>query len=291
MISYAQNFEDVILARVFGQRPSGFYVDVGANHPEIDSVSRHFYGLGWRGINIEPGTIFEALRAARPEDVNLNVAASDISGKATFYEVPDAHGLSRLNSPNLGLTNTIPREVPTVPLREILAEHGSDKPIDFLSIDVEGHEQQVLNGNDWVRFRPQVVLVEATLPNSQQPAHENWEPILRQADYEFAYFDGLNRFYVPREKGELVERFNLPPNVFDGFVRAEVVRLQQRLAEVERQLATAHSERNAWENRWANLTELIGDPDQLPARICPGTARWGLWLAERLSRCKRILGH
>ena len=77
MISYAQNREDVLLARVFHDVKAGFYVDVGANDPEHCSVTKHFYDLGWRGINFEPGRVFEKLAAARPRDINLNVAASD----------------------------------------------------------------------------------------------------------------------------------------------------------------------------------------------------------------------
>src|SRR4051794_37044121 len=86
MISYAQNYEDVVLARVLADVSRGFYVDVGANHPEQDSITRHFSDHGWRGINIEPGRFYTDLAAARPRDVNLHVAVSMVAGPVTFYE-------------------------------------------------------------------------------------------------------------------------------------------------------------------------------------------------------------
>src|SRR5579863_744930 len=74
LVSYAQNGEDVLLGRAFGWQTDGFYIDVGANHPVNDSVTKAFYDRGWRGINIEPGRVFEKLAAMRPRDVNLPIA-------------------------------------------------------------------------------------------------------------------------------------------------------------------------------------------------------------------------
>jgi hypothetical protein len=96
MISYAANFEDVILARLFRERATGFYVDAGAHHPLGASNTRHFYERGWRGINIEPSSTFALFPLHRPSDVNLQVAVSDVSGQATFAECPDMMGVSRL---------------------------------------------------------------------------------------------------------------------------------------------------------------------------------------------------
>lgn len=87
-ISYAQNFEDVILHRALKDIKNGFYIDVGANDPVADSVTKAFYDAGWRGINIEPvSEWFEKLEQDRPEDINLQVAAGSHQGSASFYEV------------------------------------------------------------------------------------------------------------------------------------------------------------------------------------------------------------
>src|ERR1041384_3211716 len=71
LVSYAQNFEDVLLHRIFGNLARGFYVDIGASDPMIGSVTKIFYDRGWSGINIEPSSTFPRLAAARPRDVNL----------------------------------------------------------------------------------------------------------------------------------------------------------------------------------------------------------------------------
>ncbi len=87
MISYAQRGEDVVLDRVFGQQPAGFYADVGANDPIVDSVTQHFYVKGWSGINIEPlPDPFRRLAEARPKDINLNLAVSDRKGAQLFFK-------------------------------------------------------------------------------------------------------------------------------------------------------------------------------------------------------------
>src|SRR6266702_2947068 len=87
MITYAQNFEDVMLARVLPDRAWGFYVDVGAGDPEYLSVTKWFYDLGWAGINIEPNsTLYAKLVAARPRDINLDCAAGAAPGSAPFFE-------------------------------------------------------------------------------------------------------------------------------------------------------------------------------------------------------------
>ena len=94
MISYAQNYEDVILNRAFGGKPRGFYIDVGAWDPTVDSVTKHFYDLGWSGINVEPAAEpFRALQTERPRDLNLQVALGDCRAMGNFYEVADSGSL------------------------------------------------------------------------------------------------------------------------------------------------------------------------------------------------------
>jgi FkbM family methyltransferase len=220
MVSYAQNGEDVVLARVFGDCADGYYLDVGAFAPVRGSVTKHFYDLGWCGINIEPARgPFEDLRAARPRDVNLNVCISDRAGAAVFYESvePERSTLSpgvALVAPDLRF---IARPVEMRTLADVCAEHAPDH-IDFLKIDVEGHEAAVIAGADWRRWRPVVLVVEATEPGKAVPSEARWEPMLLAADYEFALFDGLNRFYVRREDRQVLPLLAVPANPHDGYV-------------------------------------------------------------------------
>ncbi len=222
-ISYAQNFEDVMLWRALKHVEIGFYIDVGANDPRQDSVTKAFYDHGWHGINIEPiSQWFEKLVIERPRDINLQVAAGARAGELQIYEFPDT-GLSTLDR-SIAERHEAERGYKKVELKvpvRTLTEICTDihlAPIHFLKIDVEGAEKQVLDGVDFSIIRPWIVLVESTLPNSQIEDYAEWESILLNANYEFVYFDGLNRFYVAKEHPELKDSFRIPPNYFDGFV-------------------------------------------------------------------------
>lgn len=210
-----------MLARCFRGQNSGFYVDVGAAHPIHDSVTMHFYTLGWNGINIEPVPKFYNLLAShRLRDLNLPLAVHSKTGTSTFYEIEDS-GLSTLDAniskkaEKLGFTKK-KVSVKTKPLSLILQENKVES-IDFLKVDVEGAEETVLRSNDWKRFRPKVIVIEATLPGTQIPAWEPWEPYLLSQKYLFVYFDGLNRFYISKEQSKLKAHFLTPPNIFDAF--------------------------------------------------------------------------
>jgi FkbM family methyltransferase len=221
--TYAQNFEDVLLWRAFKDEVNGFYIDVGAWDPDADSVTRAFSERGWRGINIEPvPAAFRKLAASRPADVNLQVAVGERESDAILYEVADT-GLSTLvrdqaEKHAAAGFSIRPQPIRIVTLAEICERHAV-ATIHFLKLDCEGSERDVLLGADFVRFRPQVVLVEATAPNSQEPTHAEWEDVLLGQGYRFAWFDGLNRFYVAQEhEARIAPLLACPPNVFDGFV-------------------------------------------------------------------------
>ena len=96
-ISYAQNFEDVMLWRALKHVNNGFYIDVGANDPVIDSVTKAFYDAGWHGINIEPvSQWYKKLESDRPRDINLQIAAGAEEGELLIFELPDT-GLSTVD--------------------------------------------------------------------------------------------------------------------------------------------------------------------------------------------------
>jgi len=267
MISYAQNYEDVILNRVFGDLKQGFYVDVGAADPEYLSVTKWFYDKGWSGINIEPLPRFhEQLTAERPRDINLKCGAGAKKSKATFFELaipewssfdPDA----QKRAVKRGETVT-KRTVPLLPLNTILDQHAKDRPIDFLKIDVEGGETDVLKGIDLRRYRPTVILVEATLQGTAQSADLSWEPILINAGYQAVYHDGLNKFYLAEESIALKKHFAVPPNVFDKFVPVALHALSHRLRDSEADRAA----------RFSQITELTRDLQRYQA-ACEDTGK------------------
>ena len=245
IISNAQNFEDVILWRALGHVQPGFYVDIGAAWPDLHSVTKAFYDHGWRGINVEPSpALHSLLTAARPRDVNLQVAVAASVGLMNLDVVPDT-GLSTLD-PLLAsgyreegaAVETMEVEVTT--LTQIVAQYvPTQAEIHFLKVDVEGFELEVLRGYEWTDHRPWVVVVEATRPGSQEDNFEHWEPLLIQNAYTFVYEDGVNRFYVAVEHDELRSAFRFPPNVFDGFQFRGEVAAEQRASSAEREGVTA----------------------------------------------------
>lgn len=224
MTWFAQNGEDRKLEFMLGEKNDGFYIDVGAWDPSIHSVTKHFYDKGWRGINVEPVAIYhELLERERPCDINVRAACGDLNGYRDFHVVHDS-GLSTFDAGNARAAvrregfdvdvvrvtvltladiceNYVPREATLEAYSGVgprIGGNARDCPhiaIDFLKIDVEGWERQVVAGADWERFRPKILCIEATQPMTEIPTHDAWEPLLEQAGYSFIVFDGLNRFY------------------------------------------------------------------------------------------------
>lgn len=221
-VSYAQNYEDVMLWRVLRGIKDGFYIDVGANDPEIDSVTKAFYDRGWSGINIEPlSAHYAALSEQRPRDINLECAAGSQEGEFQIWEgavrgwatmdpsVVEHH----LRNGHAGSW----KAVSVRPLRSICAEYVH-KDVHFLKVDVEGAELSVLSSMDFETVRPWIVIVEALFPNTADENYSEWEHLLLSARYNFVYADGVNRFYVANEHPELNAGFRYPPNVLDEFI-------------------------------------------------------------------------
>ncbi|WP_051640137.1 FkbM family methyltransferase [Cellulomonas sp. URHE0023] len=231
-ISYAQNGEDVVLWRALQHVGLGTYVEVGANHPSDDSATRAFYDRGWSGVTVEPVPAFAALqRRDRPRDTLVEAAISTVEGDVTLHLIPES-GLSTL-------VDTVSEEherrgishedvvVPAVRLEALLDDAGlAGKDIHFLLIDVEGAEADVLASVDLTVWRPWVLVVESTAPNSTEQTHDAWQDGVLAAGYEFCLFDGVSRFYVAAERAsELRAALSYPACVLDRYVTRTVDRL------------------------------------------------------------------
>lgn len=241
MISYAQNGEDVILRRIFGNQKTGFYLDIGASHPEFLSVTKYFYDQGWHGINVDPlKKNIHLFNKERPRDLNLNFAIASENGLHEFFEVTDYTELSTLSGAALlgNKHNVISYQVETITGNKLFSEYVTDA-IDFMKIDVEGAEYEVIKSIDFLLYRPKVLIIEATIPNASFPGWNNfqsiynfekWEPVLLGSGYIFAYFDGLNRFYVSEENKNFLDCFQVGLCLWDDFVAHSQVK---RIADLE----------------------------------------------------------
>lgn len=221
-ISYAQNFEDVILWRALKHVESGFYIDIGAQDPSVDSVSRGFYEQGWRGLHVEPTPVYaHKLREARGDEEVIEAAIGAGDANIVLYEIPGT-GLSTGDQSiaEAHRNNEFPiveRKVTQMRLSALFDRVG-EREIHWLKVDVEGMEKDVIDSWSPSHSRPWVVVVESTKPQSSEENFSGWDPILIDLGYEFVYFDGLNRFYVHSTKPELKGAFGSGPNLFDDFV-------------------------------------------------------------------------
>jgi FkbM family methyltransferase len=222
MLSYAQNMEDVVLARLFAGQGTGFYIDVGGGHAVADNVTFHAYLNGWSGVVVEPQAALGALYSAvRPKDVLITALCGRDVGEMELFEATRFHGLSTASVAHANAAEQAgvagARVVkPVTTLAALCAAHAP-AIIDVLKIDVEGFEADVIAGNDWARFRPRVVLAEAIEPLSMEDASHRFEPALLATGYRFAFFDNLNRWYVADEAAEaLLPLFPKEPLAWDS---------------------------------------------------------------------------
>ncbi len=210
-LSYTQNLEDYHLSLAFAGQRTGTYVDIGAGHPIADNVSFWFYERGWRGVAVEPQPDLAALYAQlRPRDAVVRALIGRENGQSDFFLVDRLHGFSTTIEQHAQKAlahgaNYRRQRLPVMTLVALCEAQGL-REIDFLKIDVEGAEADVLAGADFKCFRPKVILAEAVTPGSNEPAWAEWEPMLVASGYRFRLFDTLNRFYVAEEHPDIFGR-------------------------------------------------------------------------------------
>jgi FkbM family methyltransferase len=249
LISYAQNQEDIVLYRALRDVVRGFYIDVGAQHPISDSVTKLFYERGWSGINIDPvPQWFELLQSDRPHDINLRLAAGATAARKKFFAIAntglstDDAELARQHTEGGYRADEMDVEVRTL---DDICKECDVQTVHFLKIDVEGAEAEVIRGFAFDKIRPWIVLVEAVAPVAMQEGthayvavetHATWEPLLLAHGYEHVHSDGLNRFYLANEHRELRDALSLQPNPLDAFIRNEEWIKHERILQLEDQV-------------------------------------------------------
>lgn len=202
--TYAQYHEDVILAALLSDVKKGFYIDIGANYPTIDSVTKHFYDQGWTGINIEPiPSLYEQLTDERPNDLNLQIGIGKKESKLTFYEnvtIPGHSSFDYDQAATVKGSQIKEYEINVLPLARVILQYKV-KHVHFLKIDVEGFESEVIAGMDWKKVRPEVICIEA---NHRSDA---WQKDLISKGYIAFINDGLNEYYIAKEAKSRMDDF------------------------------------------------------------------------------------
>ena len=187
-ITFSQEGEDGVLRRLFENKQSGFYVDVGAHHPQRFSNTFLFYLRGWNGINIDPQPGVKALfDTIRNRDINLEAGVSNTCSELMFYSFSEA----ALNTfdPDVAKTRNSTLlsqdKIMMSRLDHILASHLPEgQAIDFISVDVEGLDLQVLMSNDWSKYRPSYVLAESLgLSNVYDAINSDLHHFMQSVDY------------------------------------------------------------------------------------------------------------
>lgn len=163
---WSQYGEDIVISWLFLHKHNGFFVDIGAYHPKKISNTYWFYERGWRGINIEPN--LDALKdfeLQRPEDINVNAGVYNKEGLLTFYKFNHSYlntldaevGEQRIKDGEPFIEKI---DVKVERLETILDKYANGREIDFLTIDVEGFDLEVLQSNNWEKYRPKIICVE-----------------------------------------------------------------------------------------------------------------------------------
>ncbi len=194
--SYSQLNEDLIIDAIL-RKEQGFYIDIGAHNPLSLSNTKRFYDKGWHGINIEPNPALIAnFNESRPRDINLNIGVGVARSKLTFYELtyPTLSSFDKdaalHNAKKHHVKIEKEYEVEVIPLREICQQHAKDNLIDFLSIDTEGYEMEVLTSNNWERYRPTLIIIEPGQNNN-----EIYDYLVGQS-YQPVYRNGINAIFI-----------------------------------------------------------------------------------------------
>lgn len=167
--SYSLDKEDLIIDKILGSKKRGFYVDVGAYDPQRINNTKRFYNRGWVGINIEPSKEnYNKFVLDRKKDINLNIGIGNKNEKMEFFRfVPDTLSTfstkEKLKYVKLGHKFLGTEFIDVRKLSYILNKYCPARKIDFLSVDTEGFDLEVLQSNDWKKFQPKVICIETAI--------------------------------------------------------------------------------------------------------------------------------
>lgn len=188
----SQQEEEALVREFFGGAMNGFFVEVGANHPILRSQTYHLEQSGWTGVLIEPQPDLAAFLVTQRQAKVFAVACTspDAAGASLPFHV--AGPLSSLNADRMapGAKADYVIMVPTRTLDDVLEEADAPRGFDLLSIDVEGHEIEVMRGFDFAHWKPKLIMLEDHVENLAK------HRVLEQNGYSLIRRVGNNGWYV-----------------------------------------------------------------------------------------------
>lgn len=204
--SFSQSGEDMLLNTIFAGIKHGFYVDVGANDPFIQSNTQHFYSKGWRGINIDPNDeCIRRLNQVRNRDTNIKALISDTNSELNYYYYKNPLYNGCINNPEIPSEILHIEKIKSRTLNSVLQQHNCIN-IDFLSIDTEGHELNVLRSLDLDKIRPKIILIESFNMDVITDIISEASLYLKRKNYVYLSRTVTNTLYISSEF--MTSRFN-----------------------------------------------------------------------------------
>lgn len=203
-VSFAMYAEDVLMSHMRPQG-TGFYVDIGAFHPQMHSNTYKLYLKGWSGLTVEPNPgVAETFRRARPRDAHLTLGIAGQESELTYYKFRDgaqntfdAERAAELRAEQVGEV-----AVKCLPLNDVFERHCGGRPVDLLSVDCEGRDLEVIRSLDWQRHRPTMLIIEDfeqfETGRSPKPASSAIRSFMLAHDYAAVSQAVFSYFYVDR---------------------------------------------------------------------------------------------
>ena len=207
-ISYSLSSVDLIVDYIFKYKNDGLYIDVGCQHPISNNNTYILYKKGWNGINIDlDKKNIDLFNISRPDDTNINIAVSDKSGNVNLFYYHDGSPINTINSQNADYQKNKFKQIKLIKsetLNKILANINFNKKVDYLNIDVEGHELNVLKGFNILKYRPSIISIEYLDYEMKQLElkNNNLENIINSNIYK--YLIQNKYFFVNWVHGDLI---------------------------------------------------------------------------------------
>ena len=193
---YAEFAEDVMVNRILKKIKKGFYVDIGAYHPYKGSLTYNLYNRKWNGMNLDISkSSIDLFNIARPSDININCAVSEFNGETFYYE----------NSPINQQNSLIPQDenqkkikIQSYKLSEILKMQNINS-VDYINIDTEGNELEVLMGIDFSKINPTLFTIEDNSFDLNNEIKKKKIIYLKEKNYELINIIGVTMFFVKKD--------------------------------------------------------------------------------------------